>query len=250
MRHCPDEIWTYCCPLSLIYEAQYSPPSLVVWETHSTVPVGFPPSHACTDLLLSSLPLFVFDVTNTPNDNTSLPPLEPHSPPRRFDSSDLYSSFFSKSKVTFHLPGDHGDGDVRRCVDDDRRGDDIDSWDTEDFARRFDDDDDDDIRPRSRVVGGVAHAPISPPAIRRDSAFARCHGLMMESRGRWIKQEVRRCGGIFGECDRGIRFVTQYASSGSIATEVANSRSHGAIIFIVFVKPSQSLAVEHPYHGR
>ena len=245
MRHCPDEILTYCCPLSLIYEAQYSPPSLVVWETHSTVPVGFPPSHACTDLLLSSLPLFVFDVTNTPNDNASLPPLEPHSPPKRFDSSDLYSSFFSKSKVNFHLPGDHGDGDVRRCVDDDRRGaDDIDSWNAEDIARRFDDDDDDDddIRPRSRVVGGVVtHAPISSSALRCDSAFAGCHGSMTESRGRWIKREVRRylargCG-IFGECDRGIRFVTQYASSGSIATDVANSRSHGAIIFIAFLKP-------------
>jgi hypothetical protein len=113
-----------------MYDAQYLPPSFITWEIHSTVPVGFPPSHARTDLLPSSLP-FVSDVTITSNDNASLPPLDPQSFANRFVSWDLSflsedSSFLlPKSNVIFHLPGDHGDGDVLYCADE--RGDDIDS---------------------------------------------------------------------------------------------------------------------------
>jgi len=97
---------------------------------HSTVPVGFPPSHViCTELalaLLDSALVFVSALAMTSKDSTNLPLLDPHSSPNTlasccefsFRSNELFSSSFPKSNVIFHLPGDHGEGDVR-CDDDD-----------------------------------------------------------------------------------------------------------------------------------
>jgi len=100
---------------------------------HSTVPVGFPPSHAiCTELALDSAFVFVSALAMTSKDSTNLPLLDPQSSPNilasccefSFRSNELFSSSFPKSNVIFHLPGDHGEGDVR-CDDDDSGEDDI-----------------------------------------------------------------------------------------------------------------------------
>ena len=100
-----------------MYDAQYSS-SLFVrrCEIHVTVPIDFPPSHCCC-LLFSFFS--VSAVTNTSKDNASLPPSRPRS--MLFDNRALS---FPKNKDTFHLPGDHGEGNGLFCCADDDDDDD------------------------------------------------------------------------------------------------------------------------------
>ena len=226
MRHRPDAISTCCFPFSLMYDAQYlflpvpSSSSSIAREMHSTVPVGFPPSHVRTALLpSSSSPPLPSDVINTPNDNASLPPLDPQSFDNRFVGWDVSSpatdsSLFllPKSSVIFHLPDDHGDGDVLYCPDD-ACEDVIDGRNArESKRRRFVD----EARPRRLCAGVAAHD------------------------GRWTKLEIDRrvsratgVGLLDEERVRGGR-ASQNASCGNTANDATNICSTGAMI-LVFV---------------
>ena len=102
---------------------------------HSIEPVGLPPSHVVsTDGSLFLSVLLVSEEIITSNGSTNLPPSAAQSSPSSLCNCIVFSfcsnvdescfgSSIPKSNVNFHLPGDHGEGDVS-CDDEDRGDDD------------------------------------------------------------------------------------------------------------------------------